>query len=168
MLGDKLIKLLRDVLEVPEDFADADAQECCRYLLECNMPPAVQLLKQFQTQLSPQEVQRGMVCLVPGERFGKTFLVNRTAPQVQEGLDSGMFIPSLVAESLIERVSTLVGCAALWVDHFRIEVMGKPGYRAVGPHKGCARCGALEAQSGEEEGGSSSSAGSSRGGGGGG
>ena len=146
--GNRLIELLREVAEVPDESKpgshpgyDAFAELCMRHL-----PAAYQLVGRIKSNLPREPRVKRVVCMMPGERFGNTMIIQQMVPALQDMLDKGYFITAAHYEALSMRLDLLLSNSAMCLDHYRVEIQGKSGYCAVGPQLGCARCGAIEPQ----------------------
>jgi hypothetical protein len=138
--------LLREVMAEPE--GTAEAQDCAWDLCMRNMPAAMRLVGNIRCDLPAQEMLHGMVCLMPGDDFGKTFIIKKMVPSIRDMMKRGAFVPSPVFDALFRRLDCLLGSLAMCVDHFRVEILRAKIYSAIGPQMGCAYCGALEAKEG--------------------
>lgn len=138
-VGDALLKLIRKVTSVREEDIFLDL---CRQ----NLPAATSAVRsgQFVTRMPRNEYVKGVVRILPGENFGVPRLVNVQDSRWQRKLAEGRYIRYPVWEALLRRLDMLLGALAACVDTYRIDVLKRRGYSAVGPLRGCAYCGALE------------------------
>lgn len=150
--GDRLISSIRQVAEVPgagepggSPGYDAFEELCWREL-----PTAHSLVSKVKTKLTPAEYSSAIVLLAPGSNFGQQFLVRKMVPDIQEWLKKGKAVPAPVFEALMMRLGCLLGSISMCLDHFRVEILGRETYKAIGPQMGCAQCGACVRKDTEE------------------
>jgi hypothetical protein len=112
------------------------------------MPAAAGLVGKVKTQLPREQQTKGLVNVMPGKDFGETLVVKQMAPSLQHMIDIGALVPAPVFEALLKRLEVVLTVVAGCLDHFRVEIVGRPGYKAIAAELGCAKCGALQAEDG--------------------
>jgi hypothetical protein len=113
------------------------------------MPMAQNLVGRIQTQLPPNLQRNGMVQFMPGKDFGTPLEIKVMVPAIKRMFEMGAMVSALAFEALMYRLGLLLSSAAMCVDEFRMEVLGKQ-YKAVGPSLGCAGCGKAEGEEGKK------------------
>jgi hypothetical protein len=126
--------------------ADSDSLAALSALLRKYIPDARRLAadRVINTQL-PREIYRFGFVFVDGEKMGKHYKAIPMTPEIQEWLVNGDAVLSREWEALIMKVKLSLETMAMCLDHFRVEVMKKRGYKAIMPVLGCAACGATAA-----------------------
>ena len=95
----------------------------------------------IRSQLPREIYQFGFVFLA-GEKMGKHYKAIPMTPEIQQWLMDGDAVLSREWEALAMKVKLSLESMAMCLDHFRVEVMKKNGYKAIMPVLGCAGCGA--------------------------
>lgn len=144
--GEYLIDLLQGMAEVPTDGEPGSLPGYSAYEVLClrDMELAHTLVFGVKSSLPPSVQKAGIVLLMPGPKFGKQFMVRKMHPDITWLMNKGMAVKQTVFEALLLRLNVMLFQASACLDHFRVGILGKALYSALGPMMGCSQCGAVE------------------------